>query len=47
MKFNVEIVVEADSEEAAEKLLDSTSWIDSYGSIDEQVDEIPDDDDED
>lgn len=46
MEFNVEIVVTADSETEAEKLLDNTSWIESYGSIDEKIDEIPDDDDD-
>jgi len=47
MEFNVEIVVTADSEAEAEKLLDSASWISSYGSIDEKIDEIPDDNDDD
>ncbi len=47
MKFNVEIVIEADSEAQAEELLNKADWVNSYETIDEKIDEIPDNDDDD
>lgn len=47
-KFTVEITIEAESEEAVEKLLDSIDPITDYGSITEEdaASEVDDDDDD-